>query len=306
MLITNATTQDYWFGPLVLPAGIGQTLTVDDTSDTSLYLTDDVIADQINTLAAGLQIVVTSAAVPFPRPVGDPEIIHGDGSPEGLVYAAQGSTYVRRDATGVYQKTSGRHSCTGWQSILGPTGPTITTSTLSGGPPSSPQDGDLWFATGIGSGGQRWQFQYDASEATASKWKFVGGAALTASDRSGTGRQNTVNNTWEIITGMPSITIVRAGQYQWRFGGLFEGDNADYTLVGVGVPAAILLPYIQVDVGSSLAANLEVTNASEASDLDNGSTRAAADVVYACLYSSAHTNVEWFYSFLSCTPIRIS
>jgi len=32
MLITNQTNSDYWFGPLHLPAGISQTLTVDDSS----------------------------------------------------------------------------------------------------------------------------------------------------------------------------------------------------------------------------------------------------------------------------------
>jgi hypothetical protein len=116
MLITNNTTQTYFFGPLVLQ-GSG-TLTVDDTTATSLYLTDDKIADQINTLAAGGQITVSSAAAPFPRPVGTPEILHGDGSPEGLIYAAQGSTYVRRDSMGILQKTTGIHLNTGWTSIV--------------------------------------------------------------------------------------------------------------------------------------------------------------------------------------------
>lgn len=31
MLVTNQTTQDYWFAPLHLAAGVGQQLTVDDT-----------------------------------------------------------------------------------------------------------------------------------------------------------------------------------------------------------------------------------------------------------------------------------
>lgn len=50
MLVTNQTTQDYWFGPLHLLGGIGQQLTVDDTTATSLYLTDDSVADAINNL----------------------------------------------------------------------------------------------------------------------------------------------------------------------------------------------------------------------------------------------------------------
>jgi hypothetical protein len=117
VLITNQTTSDYWFGPLHLPAGIGQTLTVDDTSATSLYLTNDSVADSINTLSQALKIQVTNYALPFPRPTGGPEVLHGDGSPEGLVYAVQGSLYLRRDKIGLFQKSSGVHFNTGWVAV---------------------------------------------------------------------------------------------------------------------------------------------------------------------------------------------
>jgi microcystin-dependent protein len=131
MLVTNNTNVDYWFGPLHLPAGIGQTLTVDDTTATSLYLTEDAVADAINNLSASSKIAVTSAASPFPRPTGVPSLLHGDGSPDGLVYAPQGSVYMRRDNAGVstslYVKTTGVTLNTGWLpvstgTIAAPTG----------------------------------------------------------------------------------------------------------------------------------------------------------------------------------------
>ena len=50
MIITNLTANEYWFGPMRLPAGSGQTLNLDDTSDTSLYLLNDEVADAVNTL----------------------------------------------------------------------------------------------------------------------------------------------------------------------------------------------------------------------------------------------------------------
>ncbi len=117
MIVTNQTVQDYWFGPLHLPGGVGTQLTVDDTTATSLYLTEDSVADSINNLAASGKIVVTSAALPFPRPTGTPSVLHGDGSPEGIVYAPQGSLYLRRDNTGgnsVYSKTTPITVDTGW------------------------------------------------------------------------------------------------------------------------------------------------------------------------------------------------
>ncbi len=122
MIITNQTSVDYWFGPMHLPAGWGSTLDLDDTSDTSLYLIDDTVADQVNTLyqTDGPLILVTSAATPFPRPTGTPDVLHGVGSPQGLVYAPQGSLYLRRDnpaANSLYVKTTGVTYNTGWQSL---------------------------------------------------------------------------------------------------------------------------------------------------------------------------------------------
>jgi hypothetical protein len=114
MLVTNQTNADYWFGPLHLPAGVGMTLTVDDVNATSLYLTDDSVADSINTLYNSSKISVSNQAAPFPRPTGVPQVLHGDGSPEGLVYAVQGSVYLRRDKMNLFQKSSGAHFNTGW------------------------------------------------------------------------------------------------------------------------------------------------------------------------------------------------
>jgi len=145
VLVTNQTTQDYWFGPLHLMAGVDEQLTVDDTSDTSLYLTDDAVADAINNLYASGKITVTGAASPFPRPTGMPQVLHGDGSPEGLHYAPQGSLYMRRDggdAWHLYVKSTAVTINTGWVALPGqeldyaeitsdPSGITATTEATS-------------------------------------------------------------------------------------------------------------------------------------------------------------------------------
>ncbi len=121
MLVTNQTNEDYWFGPLHLTAGVGATLTVDDTSATSLYLTNDSVADALNNLYNSGKITVSGQAQPFPRPTGVPQLLHGDGSPEGRLFAPQGSAYLRRDNTGasssLYVKTTGVTIPTGWQAI---------------------------------------------------------------------------------------------------------------------------------------------------------------------------------------------
>jgi hypothetical protein len=124
MLITNQTMADYWFGPMHLLAGVGETLVLDDTSDTALYLLDDSVADSVNTLVQAGMITVTGANTPFPRPTGVPALLHGDGSPQGKVYGGQGSLYLRRDNTGgqtaLLTKTTGVTYNTGWAAVSDP------------------------------------------------------------------------------------------------------------------------------------------------------------------------------------------
>jgi len=119
--VTNNTSQDYWFGPLhLLPNAVNYV--VDDTTETSLYLIDDSVADAINNLYAAGKIAVSGAAAPFPRPTGMPEVLHGDGSPEGVHYAPQGSMYMRRDgadAWHLYIKTTALTLSTGWVALPG-------------------------------------------------------------------------------------------------------------------------------------------------------------------------------------------
>lgn len=122
MLVTNQTTSDIYFGPLHLGAGVGTTLTVDDTSATSLYLLNDSVADALNNAYNSAKITVSGAADPFPRPTGDPQLLHGSGDPDGLVFAPQGSVYMRRDGVqtnggGLYIKTTGVTFSNGWIDI---------------------------------------------------------------------------------------------------------------------------------------------------------------------------------------------
>lgn len=117
MDVKNNTDHDFWFGPLLVPANATDVV-IDDTSATSLYLTNDAVADAINNLATLGSITVTNAGPSYPRATGTPQVLHGDGSPEGLVYAGQGSIYMRRDSTGsnsLYTKTTGSTLATGWQ-----------------------------------------------------------------------------------------------------------------------------------------------------------------------------------------------
>jgi hypothetical protein len=265
MLITNQTVQDYWFGPLHLLGGAGQTLTVDDTSATSLYLTDDGVADAINTLYASGKIAVSSYALPFPRSTGEPQFLHGDGSPEGLVYAGQGSLYIRRDSPTIYQKSTGVHLNTGWVTAV-TTNPKVTTSLLSAGPPVSPGDGDEWVALAVDTGnlattnGTIWRFRYNASSGSAYKWELIGGMPLSLYGLSGssasTSGVNLANST---------ITIPRAGDYEFTvLGSLDDGNNwQNVTLALWDVTGSAIVGGIGLTEYSSNVAGIIVPGASQ-------------------------------------------
>jgi hypothetical protein len=130
MIVTNQTTSDIYFGPLHLGSGVGTQLTVDDTTSTSLYLTDDGVAEALNNAYLTGKVTVSGQAQPFPRPTGTPQLLHGTGNPEGLIFAPQGSVYMRRDGTGannLYCKTTGVTLSTGWQNYTtSQTGPGTT------------------------------------------------------------------------------------------------------------------------------------------------------------------------------------
>jgi hypothetical protein len=124
MQVTNNTSYDLYFGPLHLAANASN-ITIDDTSDSSLYLTNDDVADALNNAYNANKISVTGAASPFPRPTGTPQLLHGRGIPEGAVYAPPGSMFMRADNSGagnsLYAKTTGRTFSTGWQAVGGQT-----------------------------------------------------------------------------------------------------------------------------------------------------------------------------------------
>lgn len=90
-------------------------------------------------------------------------------------------------------------------------GPKITTSAISGGPPTSPTDGDIWIASAVDTNGTRWTFQYNAGSSSAYKWEFIGGAPMTAHYDYPGGVSLGVS-TFVTLTGC-QVTIPRNGDY---------------------------------------------------------------------------------------------
>lgn len=94
---------------------------------------------------------------------------------------------------------------------------TRTRSALSGGPPASPGDGDIWIATGVSAAGARWAFQYNAGSASAYKWEFIGGSPAMVGGNPGNLISNlsSVSAGWFYWVGTDYVAL-RAGDYQVR------------------------------------------------------------------------------------------
>jgi len=187
-----------------------------------------MVADAINTLSAAGKVSISnlSTGVLFPRPTGTPEVLHGDGSPEGLIYAGQGSLFLRRDSAAVYQKATGIHLNTGWATVKS----SVFEGLFSAGPPSNPGDGDVWRALAVDTGnlastsGMVWQFRYNAFSGSTYKWEFIGGSELRVTDSGGVAVVNTCTQVgssgyWYKGT---TYTTVRAGDY--ALGGFINID----------------------------------------------------------------------------------
>jgi len=197
-----------------------------------LYLTDDAFADIVNSLYALGYITVANPPTPFPRVTGVPQILHGDGSPEGVVFATQGSAFMRRDNSGannaLYAKTTGPSQNTGWQAFSAAAAPTPSTTL-----PANPSNGQQ--AILVDSTSAPTYFEYSTA---AAKWLFIGGSPATA--KVDTSETTTSASYTDLTTVGPSITVPRAGTYEISGGCGIIGSNGQavtYASLKVGAAA---------------------------------------------------------------------
>jgi hypothetical protein len=141
--------------------------------------------------------------------------------------------------------------------------------------PSSPVDGqEAILVDSLTNPTFQWRFRYNAGNTTAYKWEFIGGTTARTAGGAVIGILQSTNS---VDTGMPAITIPRAGGYRWVFGGnvynagTFVGAYATIIRVfanGVGVGSAAELRHhgitwdgacVSGDGEAALAAGAQLT-----------------------------------------------
>lgn len=183
-------------------------------------------------------------------------------------------------------------------------GPLITVSAYSSGPPSSPASGDIWVATGAVTG-VSWTFCYNSALATY-KWSWIGGPPITIRDFSGLSRSNTVDNTWEMLPGFGTITLARSGYYHWWYGSNMAGQGSVVQYFGIGstTPGSGIVDPILFD--NNNAGTIQVASASEVDDLAAGGALRSSGTSWGLqIQSSSHTLSWLYFSHLSVVPIQI-
>jgi hypothetical protein len=175
------------------------------------------------------------------------------------------------------------------------TAPLVTTSALSGGPPGSPSDGDIWVATGVDANGTRWSFQYNAGSASTYKWEFIGGSSTNADVA---GNQSTTSNTNVDLGTVQSITLARAGDYLVRWGCDLYATVGAATPVNAVTKAGTVLGEVVNGVGS-VNAQMSLSKEVVVPGL------AAADVLKSQYRVSANTG-NFLNRFMHVVPVRVA
>lgn len=185
----------------------------------------------------------------------------------------------------------------------GSSGPKITTSPFADGPPEDPADGDIWIATQVHGSKKRWQFSYDADEATAYKWKFIGGPKYAA--LSGATFQNSAANVWEQRG--PALAVVRGGYYEIDAGAILETTNSGNNVYfGVANNGAFPYPYtfriVGYDNGGADWVPVSIGIDSEYS----GTVWTPGQTIATYMQSAAPSSVAMNFPWIKVSPVAVA
>ena len=151
------------------------------------------------------------------------------------------------------------------------------------------------------SGGELWQFRYDAESASASKWSFLSGSPLVAVVAA---NESTSSSSYAALaTAGPSVTLPFAGDYLVEHGsyadtGVTSGGLACHSYDIGGSAAA---DGDRVAVGTNVAETVAGSVARKA--VKTGLTAASLVSKYK---STSGTTVAFSNRWMSVTPIRVS
>jgi hypothetical protein len=182
--------------------------------------------------------------------------------------------------------------------------PRITASTLAGGPPASPSDGDIWIATAVDTVGTNWMFRYNAGSGSAYKWEFIGGSPMYLSVGAAQSLAASAG-IQDLATVGPSFTLTRVGDYIIRWGILTTSGAASGATPNAGA--------VITQGGGARIGNMEATCEAVGSAAQTGMASSRETMT---LNPSAELRVRYYNNngnpvtfqnrWLECVPVRVS
>ena len=163
-------------------------------------------------------------------------------------------------------------------------------ATLSGVPPASPVDGQLWYQP-VSSGGL-WLFRYNAA-ASNHKWEFVGGTR--AAVYFPTAQPIGSAGVW--VDGAPSIVLPRLGSYLADIGAVVLNNAQAQTQLGIDVGGVTV-------AGTSAAATVAAEWGITRTALPF--TTAAADTLVQLSFFVGVAGQQFRDRYLAITPVMVS
>jgi hypothetical protein len=172
--------------------------------------------------------------------------------------------------------------------------------------PSSPGDGESFYYIADTTNGVVWHLRYRSASASAYKWEFVGGQALTAQVVTEQSLGGTTGSYIDVATVGPSITNPLAGDYliKWGMRGSIGASESILTAApkfGAAAAPASGNVGVQFTCGGLFPAGKQAPSVS-ASDVK---TALAASTLTKLQYFQNNTNNSVGNRFLEMLPIRV-
>lgn len=114
----------------------------------------------------------------------------------------------------------------------------VTASAWSGGPPSSPTDGDFWYALNVDTNGTVWAFRFNAGSSSTYKWELFGGNEVAAINLATGATAGGSAGYLPLTSNAVSLTMARGGDYMASHYGVFWTASAAGDVVSAAISAS--------------------------------------------------------------------
>jgi hypothetical protein len=208
----------------------------------------------------------------------------------------QGTTYFATDTLGTWLSDG-----TNWV-LVNQRAPLITSATMSAAPFTTPYDGqEIILTDSITAPTYTWHLKYNANDASAYKWEFVGGSPFISQVAAGEVLSGA--GAWTYFASGPDFVVPRSGEYVFNV-----NANVQFTAAGIGVFTGICNASIGVSPLGTYHGTSGVGASNQGSTTSTIAKIAALSTGQTIRVNHYQTVTGQTFSFrvLTATPVRVA